>query len=131
MGGNATFPKRERLVSNKLMDLLFTGGWSKSTAAFPIRMVFMEIPKTEKNESIQVLMSVSKRHFKHAVDRNRVKRQLRETFRLNRQLLDPAIENHADRTLVIAFIWMTNRLQPTERVDSCMKKLLTHLTEKL
>ena len=94
-------------------------------------MVFMEIPKTEKNESIQVLMSVSKRHFKHAVDRNRVKRQLRETFRLNRQLLDPAIENHADRTLVIAFIWMTNRLQPTERVDSCMKKLLTHLTEKL
>lgn len=79
-----TYPKNEKLKSKNTIDLLFSEG--KSVSKYPLRLVFVENPLEEK-EIIKMGVSVSKKHFKNAVDRNYFKRLLRETYRLNKHLL--------------------------------------------
>ena len=76
-----TFPKKEKLKSKVLIERLFSEG--KSVTAFPLRLVYLETP-LKKDVVVQAGVSVSKRHFKNAVDRNRIKRLLREAYRLNK-----------------------------------------------
>ena len=73
--------KAERLNSKILIGKMFEGGVSKSFSIFPIRVVYMPVEQGEAPASI--LISVSKRRFKRAVKRNRVRRRLREIYRLN------------------------------------------------
>ena len=84
-----TFSKEERLCSKRLITLLFSKG--SSFNLYPLRFVYYTEPGTTPAPT-QVVISVSKRHFKRAVDRNRLKRQMREVYRLNKHLLlaDPA-----------------------------------------
>jgi len=76
-----TFSKKEKLKSKKLIEQLFSEG--KSVLAHPLRLVYI---KTIFNEDVnfKVGVSVSKRNFKKAVDRNKIKRLLREVYRLNK-----------------------------------------------
>ncbi len=76
-----TYSKKEKLKSKKLIDKLFTEG--QSVSAFPLRLVYIQ---TSFDENIvgKTGVSVSKRNFKTAVDRNRIKRLLREAYRLNK-----------------------------------------------
>jgi ribonuclease P protein component len=78
---SASYPKKEKLKSKKLIDQLFKEG--QSVSAFPLRLVYLP---TEFDEDIfaKTGVSVSKRHFKKAVDRNRIKRLLREAYRLHK-----------------------------------------------
>ncbi|WP_298340850.1 ribonuclease P protein component [uncultured Algibacter sp.] len=78
---SATYPKKEKLKSKKLIDQLFTDG--QSVSAFPLRLVFMPA-EFEEDIIAKTGVSVSKRNFKTAVDRNRIKRLLREAYRLNK-----------------------------------------------
>ena len=78
-----TYPKEEKLKSRKIIDLLFTKG--QSVAKYPLRMAF--IKADERDQIIQVGVSVSKKYFKKATDRNYIKRLLRECYRLNKPLL--------------------------------------------
>ncbi|WP_282122546.1 ribonuclease P protein component [Algibacter mikhailovii] len=76
-----TYPKKEKLKSKKLIEQLFANG--QSISVFPLRLVFL--PTTFENSiSAKTGVSVSKRNFKTAVDRNRIKRLLRESYRLNK-----------------------------------------------
>ncbi len=78
------YPKYEKLKSRKLIDLLFSEG--KSVAKYPLRLVYLPTDFGEAGH-IKFGVSVSKKYFKKAVDRNYFKRVLRETYRLNKQLL--------------------------------------------
>ena len=78
---------------------------------------------------VQVLISVSKRHFHHAIDRNRVKRQLREAWRLNRDLLMATLPPEA--WINVVFIWQADQHQPTDTVARKMRNLLHRLSEEL
>lgn len=79
-----TYPKHEKLKSKNTIDLLFSEG--KSVAKYPLRLVYVE--NAEENAAlIKMGVSVSKKYFKKAVDRNYFKRVLRETYRLNKHLL--------------------------------------------
>lgn len=84
-----TYPKNEKLKSKNTIDLLFSEG--KSVSKYPLRLVFVENPLEEK-EMIKMGVSVSKKYFKHAVDRNYFKRVLRECYRLNKHLLVDNLE---------------------------------------
>jgi ribonuclease P protein component len=81
---NFTYPKSEKLKSKNTIDLLFSEG--KSVSKYPLRLVY--VPLDEAMESpIKFGVSVSKKYFKKAVDRNYFKRILRESYRLNKDLL--------------------------------------------
>ena len=77
------YPKAEKLKSKRTIDLLFTKG--KSVAKYPLRLVYVPIESDESQ--IKFGVSVSKKYFKKAVDRNYFKRLLREAYRLNKHLL--------------------------------------------
>ena len=79
-----TYPKEEKLKSRNTIDLMFSEG--RSVSKYPLRLVYVPLPETAENQ-IKVGVSVSKRHFKKAVDRNYFKRLLRETYRHNKYLL--------------------------------------------
>ena len=78
------YPKNEKLKSKISIGLLFSEG--KSVSKYPLRLVYHSGSLNE-NEKIKMGVSVSKKYFKKAVDRNRFKRILRETYRLNKHIL--------------------------------------------
>ena len=81
---NFTYPKKERLKSKTTIGLLFSEG--KSVSKYPLRLVYRQA-EVDAAEKIKMGVSVSKKYFKRAVDRNYFKRVLRETYRLNKHLL--------------------------------------------
>ena len=139
---NKGFRKQERIVSQKLIEELFTSGQSHSLTAFPLRAVFLnEDGKENQNEdedekqnenAVKLLLSVPKRRFKHAVDRNRVKRQLREAFRKHKHLLADIIPE--GQSLALAFVWMSDRhmlsADVEQRVVTLLKRIADTITNK-
>ena len=124
-----SFHKRERIVSKKLIEQLFSKGSSFSISAFPLRIVVMETAQVADDVPVQVLVSVSKRHFKHAVDRNRVKRQIREAYRHHKQILTERVQQQ--QTLAIAFIWLADGLHESATVEKSVRILLGKAAERL
>lgn len=82
---NYRYPKAEKLKSKKLIEDLFTEG--RSVKSFPLRLVYLPSILPVEDISIQAGVSVSKRNFKLAVSRNRIKRLLRESYRLHKHLI--------------------------------------------
>lgn len=93
------YPKKEKLKSNKTIELLFKEG--KSVSKYPLRLVYTETQNQE--EKILFGVSVSKKHFKNAVDRNYFKRVLRECYRLNKHLFF----EHLDTSYAVMFFYQT------------------------
>ena len=124
-------------MSRKLIDRLFVGGGSKSMSCFPLRLVFMVLDHNDEalenkgsHEGMadaQMLISVPKRCFKHAVDRNRVKRQVREAYRRHRDLY----ELPEGKYLAMAFIWLEHQHHDTAEVEDKVVNLLRRMGEKL
>ena len=125
---NAQFKKREHIVSTRLIETLFSSG-SSSVSAFPLRAVFKIVPRSQTNVPVQILISVPKKRFKHAVDRNRVKRQVREAYRHSKQPLCDAVA--ADVSLLVAFVWISDQLAPSATVNHRVEKLIARMAEKI
>lgn len=87
-----TLSKAERLSSLKAISQLFESG--ASLASGPIRLVWQKVEGAEDTPSVQVMFSVSKKKFSRAVDRNRIKRLMRENYRLRK----PELFGHIDPT---------------------------------
>lgn len=99
-----TYPKLEKLKSQKAIDLLFSEG--KTVSKYPLRLVYQKM-ETYQDERLKFGVSVSKKYFKHAVDRNYYKRVLRETYRLNKHLF---IEKLNDKYAIMFFYQTKDRL---------------------
>ncbi len=127
-------PKEERIYGRDAIERLFGNTDSRSFVAYPLRIVYV---LTEKKECtsidvpVRILVSVSKKHFKRAVKRNRVKRQIREAYRTRKHELEEVVTRLEDKALSVAFIWLADELQPTSTVEDRMEKLLQRLTEKI
>ncbi len=129
-----TFRKAERLCSKKSIETLFAGS-SRAISVYPLRAVYKERAEAlplkgagGSGEAVRLLISVSKRHFRHAVDRNRTKRLIREAYRHHRQLLTNSL---ADRHIDLALIWMSNSLSDYPTVESRIKVILQRIAEEL
>ena len=115
---NFKFPKKEKLKSKKLIDKLFTEG--KSVSKYPFRLVYI---KTELIEEVKVQagVSVSKRNFKSAVDRNRIKRLMRESYRLNKNL----IFNNISTTYAFMFLYLGKDMPKNyDEINKNMMKII-------
>jgi ribonuclease P protein component len=123
-----TLSKQERIVSKRLIEMLFGNGDSKSRSAFPLRAVYLQTARQAGCAPIQILISVPKKRFKHAVDRNRVKRQVRESYRLNKQIICDVIPEN--KQMLIAFIWLSDKHYPTEEVQKRVVSLLQKIARK-
>ena len=121
--GIYTFGKNEHLCKHLLIDLLFKGH-AKAMTAWPIRMVYLLVDKKEEQEqSVQVLISVSKRFFKRAVKRNRVKRQIREAFRYNKMALEEQMkELSVSNCLWLSFGKMENCMNRLKSMPRCISR---------
>ena len=93
------YPKNEKLKSQKTIDLLFSKG--KSVSKYPLRLVYVET--NDEIEKLKFGVSVSKKHFKNAVDRNYYKRVLRECYRLNKNI----IHENMTKSYAIMFFYQT------------------------
>lgn len=122
-----TLHKVERLDKKKIIEKMFAGG-SRSFSVFPLRVVYLPVEELEADASI--LISVSKRRFKRAVKRNRVKRQIREAYRVNKhELLNILVERKC--RLSIAFIYLSDQLVESSIIEDRMRIALVRITEKM
>lgn len=122
-----TLHKSERLDKKKVIEKMFAGG-SRSFSVFPLRVVYLPVEGLEAPASI--LVSVSKRRFKRAVKRNRVKRQIREAYRLNKQ---PLLETLAQKSLhmAVAFIYLSDELVDTALIENRVRTALSYIVERI
>jgi ribonuclease P protein component len=119
-----TLGKQERLKSKKLIEKLYTEGNSVKT--FPLRMMFVQTAHTS-DFPCQVGVSVAKRNFKKAPDRNRLKRLMRETYRLQKEI----VYNNLEKPYVFMISYIGREEIKYEELYPKMEKLLTLFVEKV
>ena len=118
-----TFPKSARLSSKKNIDILFTKGITLTSYPFVIKYLPVE---DESIASTQVLFSVSKRNFKKAVDRNIIKRRMREAYRLNK---GSAVL--LSKKLALAYIYTAKKILPFKEIEAKLKDSILRLEKEL
>ena len=129
MAAAPTFRKQERMVSNLLIEALFDSGKSRSVTAFPLRAVYHTTERREGSAPVQVLISVPKKRFRHAVGRNRVKRQIREAYRHHKAILTEKVAE--GKQLAVVFIWLADELYESAQVERSVKHLLEKVAERV
>lgn len=118
-----TYPKHEKLKSKTTIDLLFSEG--KSVSKYPLRLVYVE--NSEPNvELIKMGVSVSKKYFKKAVDRNYFKRVLRETYRLNKHILI----DHLEKPHAFMFFYQSKERLSYQEIEEKTIQLFQKFNER-
>lgn len=121
------FPKAEHLCLQREIDALFAPG-AHSAVAFPLRAVFRSVEPGD-GPAVKVLVSVSKRKLRRAVDRNRAKRQMREAYRTRKPLLLEALPS--GEGVHIGFLWLADAPVASAVVEQRMEGLLQRIAEKI
>lgn len=118
-----SFGRKEKLKSKKLIESLFQQG--KSVKNFPLRLIYMPLEK-EQEVQFQTGVSVPKRIVKTAVQRNRIKRLLREVYRKNKYL----VINTTGASYAFMIIYMTPKEMSYDQLFPAMERLMEKFKEK-
>lgn len=121
-----TFSRQERLSSLKEIETLFSEG--HSLMKYPLRIIWREYPDPVE-VPVRVLISVSKKKFSKAVDRNRVKRLIRESYRLLKPVFYEALP--ADRSFQIGLIYVGKEILDFETIQKGLSKALERLITQI
>ncbi len=121
-----TFSKKERICNVDQISDLFENG--SSFISYPVRVVW-HVVKSDNNVPVKVLVSVSKKKLKHAVDRNAAKRLVKEAYRLNKSILNDI--PLSDNTIFIAFIWLSidkvDFVKVNKKMAEALRKIKTNI----
>lgn len=122
-----TLKKDERIHSKKEIEQLFSEG--ESFIAFPLRVVYL-LKKTDESYPVSMLVNISKKKFKQAVKRNRLKRLIRESYRLNKNELVQLLD-FSPYSMIISFLYVGQEIKNYQEVEKGMKKALGILKNKV
>ena len=112
-----------------MIDGLFSKG--KSFVVYPFRVVYLSVSKeNEGNSPVSVLMSVSKKKFKSAVKRNRIKRLMKEAYRINKHIVYQTL-THPEKRIIVAFIYLDNEIKDYSFTERKMIETLNCLSKRL
>lgn len=119
-----SFPKKEKLKSKKLIDQLFIEG--KSVSSYPIKLIYLKTP-LPFDVKIQAGVTVPKKNFKSAVDRNQIKRLLRESYRLNKAL----VFNNSEGPFAFLFLYLGKEMPEYHKIDEHLRGVLLKFIKKM
>ena len=122
-----TFPLKEHLKSKKAIEQVYANG--ASVTSYPLRAIFIEQPQEEQEPTAAILINVSKKRFRHAVDRNLVKRRIREAYRTSKHPFIEALQNNGKK-MAVAIIYIDNKHNSTAFIRKKMVKLLENILAK-
>lgn len=120
--GRYTFGKKEKLCSRTVIDELFRSG--KVLKEYPLRVTYLNLESGEA--AAKVLISVPKKRFGKAVSRNRIKRMIREVYRLNKPDLFEKWQS-AGKYFAIAFVYIGNDIPKYDDLNTVMKRIIEKL----
>jgi ribonuclease P protein component len=123
-----TFKKEERLCNKKLIDGLFHNG--SSFLCYPFRASWI-LSDAEQQFPVQVLFAVAKKRYKRAVDRNLIKRLMREAYRLNKQSLLYSPLTDADKRIVLSIGYIGKEISDYSFIEKKMLKLLAQMAAEV
>lgn len=122
-----TFPLKEHLKSKSIIERVYAEG--SSATAFPLRAVFLEPDSDMQEPTATILISVAKRRFRHAVDRNLIKRRIREAYRTSKHGFIETLQNNGKK-MAVAIIYIDTKESSTEFLKRKMEKLLNTILSK-
>lgn len=123
-----SFSREEHLKSRKRITSLFAEGFA--VKSFPLRAQLRFVPEVEDRKLLEIGFVVSKRSFKKAVDRNRIKRQMIEVFRLNREELMQTLA-HEHCYIDVMLIFVHREHVSFEQLEKAWKKLQSKLIDEV
>ena len=124
---NQDLKRVEILKSKNKLDLVFKEG--KSITQFPIKCIFKQIDLEDNTQKLQIGFSVPKRQFKRAVDRNLLKRRLREAYRLNKKIIQNSLQEK-DKQLLLFLIYLGNKPHSYKEIEDKLVLILQELKEQ-
>ena len=132
------FHRFERLKSEKTISLLFKKG--QSFSCYPLRLVYLVIDPLSKSAEtpnlspIQFSLSVSKKNFKHAVDRNILRRRVREAYRLHKHELYLFLQDnpiHSEKQFAFMVIYTAKEALPYVDIQKGIRKMIVKFKQEL
>lgn len=127
MAGTFSYNKFEKLKSRKQIELLFAQG--KSISSFPVKVFYLPVDNSPLHP-VQVGVGVSARNFKKAVDRNTIKRRLREAYRLHKLPLHEHLMAQ-QKSVTVFILWIDKQLPTTEALHDLMPAVVEKLIKQL
>ena len=127
MSATFSYNKFEKLKSRKQIELLFAKG--KSISAFPVKVFYLPIDHTPVHP-VQVGVGVSARNFKKAVDRNTIKRRLREAYRLHKLPLHQHLLTE-QKSVAVFILWIDKQIPTSAALQDLMPTVIEKLIKQL
>lgn len=127
MTGTFSYNKFEKLKSRKQIELLFAKG--KSISAFPVKVFYLPVENTPMHP-VQVGVGVSARNFKKAVDRNTIKRRMREAYRLHKLPLHEHLVAQ-QKSVAVFILWIDKQMPTTAAMQDLMPAVIEKLIKQL
>ena len=117
------FPKKQKIRSHEAIERLFANG--KSISESPIRVI-CNFEENNDNISLKAVIVVSKKRVKLAVDRNIIKRRIKEAYRIQKRQLELALERN-NQQLNLAIIYQEEDIKDYKLLEQKINLLLTRL----
>ena len=127
MAGTFSYNKFEKLKSRKQIEMLFAQG--KSISSFPVKVFYLPVDHTPVHP-VQVGVGVSARNFKKAVDRNTIKRRMREAYRLHKLPLHEHLVAQ-QKSVAVFILWIDKQMPTTAALQELMPAVIEKLIKQL